>query len=192
MLLCNSSSIHKMVICIKQHTVAAPRCRSAMSPSPRSLLSCLLFVSSCVKCIGLARDITAPTNLKIPVCVFPLGAAARKSPRTSLATGSPVYRVGGWEGGPRLNEQMGFSQTVFPAQHSQARLISWHPTPTTWVHMCSERERIHIYCTYAASLSCCAWGEPLSGLGLWVWLEKGQKEPQNQRTGAHPVGLILL
>lgn len=43
----------------------------------------------------------------------------------SQPTGSPVW---GWWGGVAADwEPTGFSQTSFPAQHSQAWLISWRP-----------------------------------------------------------------
>ena len=50
----------------------------------------LMFAFLWCKCIDLTRDNTAPTNLKIPACVYPPGTAARKSLRASPETGSPV------------------------------------------------------------------------------------------------------
>lgn len=68
------------------------------------------------KCIDLARVHTGPCNLKIPVCVrWELQHGSLLQP----ASRQEVQFVGGGEG-----LQMTEDKLAFPAQHSQAQLIS--------------------------------------------------------------------
>lgn len=153
-----------MVVCSKKQTLGAPRFGSAMSPYTRRLLLCLKCLFSLYKSIDFARDHTGATNPKIPVCVSARSCSTEvfsDQVRNRKSSLSEVGRGRSWLRANRL-----FPDS-FPAQHSQARFISCCPTPTTHTHSTDvcECTGTYRYCTCGTTLSCCAWGYPLSDWG---------------------------
>lgn len=96
------------------------------------------------KGIDLAWVHTGPSNLKIPVCTSAGSYSTEVSSDQSCNRKSSLREMG--RGRSWLKANWPFPDS-FPAQHSRAQLISWCPTPTTWVHMCVSAQAHILYTT---------------------------------------------
>lgn len=133
------------------------------------------------QCIDLIRHHTGPSNLKIPVCVSAGSCSTEVSLDQSRNRKSSLRELGRGRSWMRAN---GLFPDSFPAQHSQAQLISWSPTPTTWVHLwvCGYTHILYILPLLFHVVP----GDAPYQTGIeWDW-------SQTRKTDTHPAELILL